>query len=167
MAENGYAHPEVLVETQWVADHLHDPGMRLVEVDVDTTAYDSGHIPGAVGWNWQRDTQDTLRRNVPGPEALQALLRRSGIGPETTVVLYGDNNNWFAAYAFWLLRYYGHERACLVDGGRVKWIAEGRPLTTEVPRYPPTEYTVRAAHTALRARRDDVLGHIGRAAQRS
>src|SRR5688500_16424603 len=99
-----YATPAILVDTDWVTEHQHDSNVRLVEVDVNTKAYDSGHIAGAVGWNWKKDTQDTLRRNLPSAEQTQALLRRSGITPDTTVVFYGDNNNWFAAYALWLLR---------------------------------------------------------------
>jgi thiosulfate/3-mercaptopyruvate sulfurtransferase len=162
MSTNGYANPNVLVETAWVAEHLNDPGLRLVEVDVDTKAYASGHIPGAVGWNWRTDTQDTLRRNLPGAPALEALLSRSGIGNDTTVILYGDNNNWFAAYAFWLLRYFGHEKSRLINGGRVKWVAENRPLTTEVPRYPPAPYTGRGPDAGVRALRDYVLQQVGR-----
>jgi thiosulfate/3-mercaptopyruvate sulfurtransferase len=158
-----YATPAVLVTTDWAAEHLNDPNVRLVEVDVDTLAYESGHIPGAVGWNWKTDTQDTLRRNLPSREGLQALLRRSGVGPETTVVLYGDNNNWFAAYAVWLLKYFGHADVRLMNGGRAKWIAEGRPLTTDVPEYAPTEYTVQQPAADLRALRDFVLERVNRA----
>jgi thiosulfate/3-mercaptopyruvate sulfurtransferase len=134
--------------------------VRLVEVDVDTTAYDSGHIQGAVGWNWRTDTQDTVRRNLPSPEQLQALLRRSGITPDTRIVLYGDNNNWFAAYALWLLKYYGHDNVVLLNGGRAKWVADGRPLTTDVPSYPVTDYVVQAPNKALRALRDQVLHSV-------
>ena len=159
---NGYATPDVLVETAWVAEHLNDPGLRLVEVDVDTKAYDSGHIPGAVGWNWKQDTQDTVRRNLPTAAALEALLSRSGIGNDTTVILYGDNNNWFAAYAFWLLKYYGHEKAQLINGGRVKWVAENRPLTPEAPKYPAAQYKLKAPDASIRALRDYVLQNVGR-----
>ncbi len=160
---NGYATPGVLVTTGWVAEHGHDANVRLVEVDVDTKAYDSGHIAGAVGWNWKQDTQDNLRRNLPNPDQLQSLLRRSGISPNTTVILYGDNNNWFAAYALWLLKYYGHDDARLINGGRVKWIAEGRELTTEVPRYPGTQYTVKHPNANIRALRDLVLANVDKA----
>ena len=104
MTDHGYAHPETLVETDWVAANLNRPNTRIVEVDVDTTAYDKGHILGAVGWNWQTDTQDQVRRDIPSPEDCQSLMERSGISNDTTIILYGDNNNWFAAYAFWLLK---------------------------------------------------------------
>jgi thiosulfate/3-mercaptopyruvate sulfurtransferase len=160
---SGYATPEVLVTTDWVAEHGQDANVRLVEVDVDTKAYDTGHLAGAVGWNWRTDTQDTLRRNLPTPEQLQALLRRSGITPGTTIILYGDNNNWFAAYALWLLKYYGHNDARLINGGRIKWIAEGRPLTTDVPQYPTSDYTVQAPNQAIRALRDLVLENVNKA----
>jgi len=154
---------DVLVSTEWVAEHGRDPNVRLVEVDVDTKAYDTGHIPGALGWNWHTDTQDTLRRNIPTPEQLQDLLQRSGISPDTTVVLYGDNNNWFAAYALWLLKYYGHNDARLINGGRTKWIAEGRELTTDVPTYPAAKYTVKQPNKDIRALRDLVLDNVNKA----
>lgn len=157
---NGYARPETLVETAWVVAHRADPDLCLVEVDVDTTAYDSGHIPGAIGWNWKKDTQDTLRRNIPDAAAMEKLLSRSGITPATTIVLYGDNNNWFAAYAFWLLRYYGHQNVCLMNGGRAKWVAENLPLTTDVPQPKPTHYTLRSPNTGLRALRDEVRRQV-------
>jgi thiosulfate/3-mercaptopyruvate sulfurtransferase len=155
-----YTHPEVLVDTEWVAQRLNDPSIRLVEVDVDTKAYDTGHIPGAVGWNWQRDTQDTLRRDIPDRAAFEDLLSRSGISPETTIVLYGDNNNWFATYAFWLLKYYGHKDVRLVNGGRKKWLAENRPLTTEAPQYPRTNYRIAEPASDLRALRSAVEAGI-------
>jgi thiosulfate/3-mercaptopyruvate sulfurtransferase len=153
MSKNGYAHPEVLVETEWVADHLQDLNLRLVEVDVDTTAYDTGHIPGAVGWNWQKDTQDSLRRDIPDQDKFEALLRRSGIDENTSVILYGDNNNWFATYGFWLLKYYGHEDVRLMNGGRAKWVAEGRSLITEVTVPKATAYRVKNIVNDLRALR--------------
>lgn len=150
-------HPEVLVPTAWVADHLQDAGLRLIEVDVDTTAYDSGHLPGAVGWNWQSQLNDAVRRDIPDRTAFARLLGAAGVTPRTTVVLYGDNNNWFAAFGFWLLQLYGHARAKLMDGGRAKWVAEGRPLVTDRPRITPTEYPVpRRVNSALRAKRPDV-----------
>ncbi len=157
---NGYAHPEVLVETDWVAAHLDDPGVRLLEVDVDTSAYDAGHIPGAVGWNWTTDTQHPIRRDIPDRELMEGLLGRSGITPETTVVLYGDNNNWFATFAFWLLKIYGHTDARIMNGGRKKWLDEGRPITTDAPAISPTRYSLDEPDTRARALRDDVLAHL-------
>src|SRR5688572_1618417 len=152
-----YAHAEVLVSTDWVAGHRNDAGIRLIEVDVDTTAYDSGHIRGAVGWNWQSQLNDPVRRDIPDGEAFARLLGEAGVTPKTTVVLYGDNNNWFAAFAFWLLQLYGHAHARLMNGGRAKWAAEGRPLGTEKPRVTPTRYPVpKKVNAALRARRPDV-----------
>src|SRR5215469_1482575 len=120
MPSNGYAHPDVLVETDYVAAHLSDPMLRLVEVDVDTSAYDSGHIAGAVGWNWKTDLQRRPVRDIPTASEWAALLARSGVAPDTTVILYGDNNNWFAAFAYWLFRLYGHANVRLMNGGRKK-----------------------------------------------
>ena len=162
MSRNGFAHPEVLVDTDWAAAHLEDPQVRFVEVDVDTSAYDTGHIPGAVGWNWQQDTQDRVVRDIPDKASFEALLSRSGIAPDTLVVLYGDNNNWFAAFAFWLLRYYGHESMRLLDGGRQKWITEGRPLSTDKPAVARTNYQVSRMEEGVRALREDVLAHLGK-----
>jgi len=160
---DGYTHPEVLVETDWVADHLGDPKLRLVEVDVDTTAYDSGHIPGAVGWNWKKDTQQTLRRDIPDKAGLEALLGRAGISNDTTVIFYGDNNNWFATFAFWLLKLYGHQDARVMNGGRQKWIDEGRPLATEVPTVAPATYRAIGPDLGLRAMREMVHDSVGKA----
>ena len=162
MTKNNYRHPEVLVDTDWAAEHLDHAGLRFVEVDVDTKAYAAGHIPGAVGWNWQHDTQDTLRRDIVDQQTFEALLGRSGIDNSTTVILYGDNNNWFATYAFWLLKYYGHEDVRLIDGGRKKWVTEGRPLTTEVPQPEPATYEVQSVDEELRALRDYVLDSVRR-----
>jgi len=162
MSNSGYAHPEVLVETDWAAGHLNDADLRFVEVDVDTKAYDTGHIPGAVGWNWQRDTQDVVRRDIPDQGAIEALLSRSGIGLETGIILYGDNNNWFATYAFWLLKYYGHRDVRLINGGRKKWAAENRPLTTDAPNITPTKYRTQGAAANLRALRGLVEASVGR-----
>src|SRR5215472_1943668 len=142
MAE--YAHPEVLVTTQWVADHVNDPKIRLVEVDVDTSAYDQGHIAGAVGWNWQSQLQDNIRRDLIDKATLEKLLGQSGISNDTTIILYGDNNNWFAAYAFWQLKYYGHKDVRLMNGGRKKWLEEKRPLATDAPKI--STATQRAGH---------------------
>lgn len=164
MSKNGYAHPEALVDTQWVMDHLHDPQVRLVEVDVDTAAYDTGHIPGAVGWNWRKDTQQAIARDIPDKAGIEDLLSRAGIARDTTVIFYGDNNNWFATYAFWLLKLYGHADARMMNGGRKKWLDEGRPLTTEVPSYGRTIYTASAPDKTIRAFRDQVLAGLGQSA---
>ena len=161
MAE--YAHPEVLVSTEWVAAHLQDPNIRIAEVDVDTTAYETGHIPGAVGWNWTNQLNDPVRRDIASKEQFEELMASSGIDKHTTVILYGDNNNWFAAYAFWLLKIYGHEDVRLMNGGRKKWVDEGRPLTTEVPRYERTVYRAEEPDLRIRAFLQDVLQRLGRA----
>jgi thiosulfate/3-mercaptopyruvate sulfurtransferase len=153
-----------LVTTNWIADHGKDQGLRVVEVDVDPSVYEKGHLEGAVGWNWRKDLQDQVLRDVAGKEALAELLGKSGITPDTTIVLYGDNNNWFAAYAYWALKYYGHDKLQLIDGGRVKWEKEGRPYTTEVPSHASTTY--KFAHSNredIRAYRDQVLSKIGKA----
>ncbi len=155
MAE--YAHPESLVSTDWVAEHGSDDNVRLVEVDVDTEAYEKGHIAGAVGWNWQSQLQQEVRRDLVGKEELEGLLGRSGIGNDTTVVLYGDNNNWFAAWAFWQLKYYGHADVRIMNGGRAKWEAEGRPMTTDVPSPAPSTYRASDPDDSIRAYRDQVL----------
>ena len=155
MAE--YAHPESLVSTEWVAEHGGDDGVRLVEVDVDTSAYDQGHIEGAVGWDWTDQLQDTLSRDIISKSDMEELLGGSGIGNDTTVILYGDNNNWFAAWAFWQMRLYGNESVKLMDGGRAKWEAEGRPLTTDVPSHAAAEYTASEPDNSIRAFREDVI----------
>ena len=155
-----YAHPDVLVTTDWVAAHAKDPGVRLVEVDVDTSAYDQGHIEGAIAWNWQTELQDALRRDLAEPTAFEALLGKAGIAPGTTVVLYGDNNNWFAAWAFWQLKYYGHDKVLLMNGGRKKWLEEKRALSTTVPSYPAATYKTKAPNAAIRAKRDQVFDAI-------
>ena len=158
MAE--YAHPESLVSTEWVAEHGGGPNIALVEVDVDTSAYEQGHIAGAVGWNWQSQLQQPVRRDLAAPEEIEALMTRSGIGNDTTVILYGDNNNWFAAWAFWQLKYYGHRDVRLMNGGRAKWAAEGRPLTTEVPVPAPAIYQAGPGDQSIRAYRDQVLALV-------
>ena len=145
-----YKHPEVLVTTEWVAQNLNAPNTRLVEVDVDTTGYDQGHIPGAVGWNWQTQLQDNIRRDLIDKSTLERLLSESGISNDTTILLYGDNNNWFAAYAFWQLKYYGHQNVKLINGGRKKWLEEKRALVTDVPKYAATKYTATGGIMALR-----------------
>ena len=155
MAE--YAHPESLVSTQWVADHGGDANVRLVEVDVDTSAYEQGHIAGAVSFNWQSQLQDNVVRDIVSRSEMEALLSGAGISPDTTVILYGDNNNWFAAWAFWQLRYYGHADVRLMNGGRALWLAEDRPVTTDAPGHAATGYSITAENADLRALRDYVL----------
>jgi len=156
MSSNGYVHLRSLVDTAWVGTHGQDANVRLVEVDVDTSAYDTGHIANATGWHWQHDLQRHPSRDIPTREEWEALLGRSGIGNETKVVLYGDNNNWFAAFAYWIFKLYGHQDACLMDGGRVKWVAEGRELVQETPTHSPTTYQAQEPDGGLRAYRDDV-----------
>ncbi len=155
---NTYAHPEALVETDWVAAHSKDPGLRLVEVDVDTAAYDQGHIEGAVGWNWQTQLQDQVRRTLASKSQFEALCSQAGITPETTVILYGDNNNWFAAWALWQFKYYGHKDVRLMNGGRKKWLLENRPLSKEVPAVKPSSYRAKDPDNTIRAFRDQVMG---------
>jgi len=158
----GYAHPEVVVSTEWVAAHASDPQVRVVEVDVDTTAYDQGHIAGAAAWNWQTQLQHLVRRDLLDKQSLEQLLGSIGIVPETTVVLYGDNNNWFAAYAFWQLKYFGHKDVRLMNGGRKKWLEEKRALTTAAPRYPNTGYRASTPDESLRAYREDIFAVVDR-----
>ena len=155
MAE--YAHPESLVSTDWVAEHGGDANVRLVEVDVDTSAYEQGHVAGAVSFNWQSQLQQNVVRDIVSRDEMEALLSGAGISPDTTIVLYGDNNNWFAAWAFWQLKYYGHADVRLMNGGRVLWLAENRPTTTEAPSYPATNYSITTENSDLRALRDYVL----------
>ncbi len=161
MAE--YAHPEVLVSTQWVADHLSDSKIRLVEVDVDTTGYDQGHIAGAVGWNWQTQLQDNVRRDLITRQALELLLGQSGISNDTTIILYGDNNNWFAAYALWQLKYYGHNDVRLMNGGRKKWLEEKRPLATDAAKVTRATYRATGPDETLRARKENIFDVIEKA----
>src|SRR5947209_18484975 len=162
MAENnGYVHPQVLVDADRVQAHLHDPQVRLIEVDVDTTAYEQGHIPGAVGFNWQKELQDPVIRAPLSQAHLEELLSRAGVSNDTTIVLYGDNNNWFAAWALWILKYYGHRDVRLLDGGRVKWVADNRELTTKVPEYARTTYQAQEPRPEIRALRDQVLAQLG------
>lgn len=155
-----YANPDALVDVNWVKAHAADPNVRLVEVDVDTTAYDSGHIPGSVGWNWQVDLQQRPARDIPTKREWEALLSRSGIAPDTTVVLYGDNHNWFAAFAYWLFKYYGHDKVVLLDGGRAKWLASGGESTTAATSVDAASYKVSNTRDELRAYRDDVKATI-------
>jgi thiosulfate/3-mercaptopyruvate sulfurtransferase len=164
MAESdGYANREALVSTEWLAAHLSEPGQRLIEVDVNPALYGGGHIEGAVGWDWKKDLQDQTVRDLASREALEQKLGESGVTSDTTILLYGDNNNWFAAYAYWALKYYGHDDVKLVNGGRVKWEAEGRPYTTEAPHVTPTQYRFPGeSHEDLRAYRDEVREAIGK-----
>ena len=159
---SGYKHPELLVSTDWVANNLNSPNLRLVEVDVDTTAYDQGHIPGAVGWNWQTQLQDDIRRDLINRSTLENLLGASGISNDTNILLYGDNNNWFAAYALWQLKYYGHKEVRLINGGRKKWLEEKRPLTKDAPSVPRATYRVSHIDESVRAYKEDVLPIIER-----
>lgn len=158
MAE--YAHPESLVDTQWVADHGSDANVRLVEVDVDTAAYEQGHIAGAVGWNWQSQLQQSVRRDLASKEEIEQLLASSGIDNNTTVVLYGDNNNWFACWAFWQMKYYGHNDVRMMNGGRAKWEAENRPLTTSAANVATKSYQASSPNESIRAYRDQVLASV-------
>lgn len=159
---NEYAHPEMLVSTDWVQAHLNDPQVRLVEVDVDTTAYDQGHIPGAVAFNWQTQLQDNIRRDVPSKEAFESLMSESGIANDHKVVLYGDNNNWFAAYALWLLKIFGHADVVLMNGGRKKWLAEKRETTLEPAQYAHTSYRAQTPDWSLRSYYPMVLENLGK-----
>src|ERR1700756_510811 len=158
MAE--YKHPEVLVSTEWVAQNQNNPNIRLVEVDVDTTAYDQGHIPGAVGWNWQTQLQDNVRRDLVERSELEKLLSVSGISNDTAIILYGDNNNWFAAYAFWQLKLYGHKDVRLINGGRKKWLEEKRPLTKDAPNVTPASYRVLVTAGNIRAFKEDIASVV-------
>jgi len=157
-----YAYPEVLVTTQWVAEHARDPQVCVAEVDVDTSAYDQGHVPGATAWNWQTQLQDAVRRDLIDKRGFEELMGRSGVSNDTTVVVYGDNNNWFAAWAFWQLRYYGHREARIMNGGRKKWLEEKRPLSTEAPRITPATYRAKDPDDSLRARRDQIFAVLDR-----
>ena len=142
---------DVLVSTDWVAQHRNDPTLRVVEVDVDTTAYDQGHVPGSLGWNWTTELCDTLVRDIVPKAKLESLLGRSGITPQTTIVLYGDNNNWFAAWAFWQLKVYGHQDVRIMNGGRKKWLAEGRELETTKGTTTATAYSAKSPDFSIRA----------------
>ena len=156
-----YAHPEALVSTQWVEEHLNDPGIRIVESDEDVLLYDQGHIPGAVKLDWVVDLQDQVRRDYINSDAFERIASERGISNDTTVVLYGDKNNWWATYALWVFKLFGHDKVKIVNGGRLKWIAENRPLTKDVPQYPKTDYKAEGRHDKeIRAFRDEVLGLI-------
>jgi thiosulfate/3-mercaptopyruvate sulfurtransferase len=149
MAE--YAHPEALVSTEWVAQHGKDPKVRVVEVDVDTKAYNEAHVPGAIAWAWNTQLCDTVRRDILSQAQFEALMSASGVAPDTTLVIYGDNNNWFAAWAFWQAKIYGHPDVRLMNGGRKKWLSEGRDVSVDVPHVAAAEYRAHAADLSLRA----------------
>jgi thiosulfate/3-mercaptopyruvate sulfurtransferase len=152
---------DVLVDTQWVENHLGDDSVRIVEVDENPALYAEAHIPGAIGFDWKRDLQDQVERDFLGPADFGELFGSRGISNEHTVVLYGDRNNWFAAYTYWYLKYYGHESVKLMNGPREKWISEGRPVNSEVPRYSAQQFTANEGDAAIRAKRDEVLGALG------
>jgi thiosulfate/3-mercaptopyruvate sulfurtransferase len=160
--QRGYAVPDVLVTTAWVAEHADHPAVRVVEVDVDTTAYGTGHIPHAVAWNWTNELCDTVVRDIVPKAALEALLAKSGIDNNTTIVLYGDNHNWFAAWAFWQLKIYGHRDVRIMDGGRRKWVAEERELTQEYHVPQRRAYTASEPDNSIRARLQDVMAGLGK-----
>jgi thiosulfate/3-mercaptopyruvate sulfurtransferase len=157
-----YAKPDVLVSTDWLEEHLDDPSIRVIEVDEDTSAYEKGHIRGAVGWNWAADLHARVGRDYVSREELSALLSDAGVGPDTTVVLYGGNNNWFAAYAYWILKLRGFDNVKLLNGGRKKWELESRELVQEVPSNEPTGFTITGPdHPDIRALRDEVISKVG------
>ena len=156
-----YANPAALVSTEWVASHLNDPKVRLIEVDVDTSAYDTGHIPGAVGVNWSTELEDTIRRDIPTKENWEKLLSRAGVSADTKIVFYGDNNNWFAAFAYWVAKMYGHADVVLMNGGRKKWELENRPLTKDAPNVTATNYQAKELDQSYRALYNDVRNYVG------
>ena len=160
MTATGYSE-NVLVDSEWAKAHLNDPKVRFVEVDVDTSAYEQSHIPGAVGWNWTSQLADGVRRDIASREDFSALVSDSGIDPDTTIVLYGDNNNWFAAWAYWQLQLYGHKNAKILNGGRKYWLDNGLPLSTDVPTYEPSNWQLPEVDHSLRAFRDDILPRLG------
>ena len=164
--QRGYAHPEALVSTDWVEQHLNDPAIRIIESNEDTLLYSSGHIPGAVHVDWTSDLNDQLRRDYITREGFEGLMSRIGATKDTTVVFYGDKNNWWACYAFWVFQLFGHTQAKVMDGGRIKWQKENRPLSRDVPSYPRTEYKAAERHDLpYRAYRDDVMAHLQKQGQ--
>jgi len=161
IADRGYAHPEVLVSTDWVASHLDDPSVRLVESDEDALLYATGHVPGAVEVDWTRDLNDPLRRDYLDDKRFAELMRRIGATPDTTLVFYGDKNNWWACYAYWVFQLFGHANARIMDGGRLKWEKEGRQMVRDAPSHAATDYPQpRRDDTRIRAFRDQVMKHV-------
>ncbi len=161
IASRGYANPDALVSTDWVAEHLNDPNVRLIESNEDTLLYPSGHIPGAVQVDWTADLNDQVRRDYLNREGFEKLMSRIGVTPQTTVVFYGDRNNWWATYAYWVFQLFGHSNAKVMDGGRLKWEKEGRAFTRDVPQYAATQYAAKERDdTKIRAFRDQVQQHI-------
>jgi thiosulfate/3-mercaptopyruvate sulfurtransferase len=152
---------DVLVDTQWVEDHLDDDSIRIVEVDENPALYAEAHIPGAIGFDWQKDLQDQVKRDFLGPEDFGNLFGANGVSNDHTVVLYGDRNNWFAAYTYWYLKYYGHYRVLLMNGPREKWIEEGRPTSRDAPSHAATTFTARGPDQSIRAVRDEMLQLVG------
>jgi thiosulfate/3-mercaptopyruvate sulfurtransferase len=155
-----YAHPEFLVETEWVAEHLNDPDVRIVESDEDFLLYETGHIPGAVKIDWFTTLQHPVRRDFLSKEDFENVCSENGISNDTRVVFYGDKSNWFACYSFWIFQYYGHKNTKIMNGGRAKWEKENRPMTKEVPGYPKTSYQAKEPDESIRAFRDEVFKHI-------
>jgi thiosulfate/3-mercaptopyruvate sulfurtransferase len=151
---------DVLVDADWLQEHLHDDSIRVVEVDENPALYAEAHIPGAIGFDWKEDLQDPVRRDFLGPQAFGELFGSHGVSNDNTIVLYGDRNNWFAAYTYWYLKYYGHDKVLLLNGPREKWIADGRPTDTAVPSYPPATFNAQPGDAAIRAYRDEVLAAI-------
>jgi len=161
MTVSGYAKEDVLVSPEWAKEHLDDPSIRFVEVDVDTASYEQGHIPGSVAWDWTSQLSDGIRRDVASSEEMSRLLSESGIGPDTHIVLYGDNNNWFAAWAYWQLKLHGWKRLSILNGGRRYWLDNGLPLSVDKPTYEPTGIELAEPSNELRAFRDDVMSQLG------
>ncbi len=162
MSNDEYAHPEVLVDTAWAAEHQSDPNVRIIEADEDVLLYDVGHIQNAAKLDWHVDVQDPLRRDFVSKADFEKLASRYGISNDTTVLLYGDRNNWYAAYTFWLFKLYGHKDVRLINGGRAKWEAEGRPYTQDVPEFAPTTYHAQEADLSIRAFRNQVEALLGK-----
>ena len=155
----GYAN-DVLVETDWVQDHLDDDSIRIVEVDENPALYEEAHIPGAIGFDWKKDLQDQVKRDFLGPKEFGDLMGSRGISNDRTIVLYGDRNNWFAAYTYWYFKYYGHDKVLLINGPREKWISEGRATSTDVPSYDPATFDTGSPDDSIRALRDEVMASL-------